>query len=462
MPTIEAPSTRPSQAQAAVPQQAAQPAAPAGISAQPTTITPPPASTEPNLLLKVGESLDDFVEFIHKLVVKALEELRAMLGNMITIIGGSSGQEAVSTEWQLPPDPQAAPAPATAPSPAAAAPAVAAAAPPAQEAPQPGADPLSALLVRPTEQKIIFDIIHTAATSNPAALAMYAGWFERVGKEILHVHPYRFVEYIFKHPTLIADMKSMRDARIITIPWTRTVGGIAEGMRREYNTLPQHLNGFARALNVNPAELLRFIEVRDWLGFTNFLLDVKLGNRVSVFPQANPLPPPPAQAAAAAPAPQPAPAVIAPPAPAAPPVPAQMQNLHLLDADKEIIFRLFVRYSQDTRYALWRNGNELNQMWSQLNEVHPLKLLHFISSTPELMPQLNTIFSYYGTKAMFISALNAQLAKKPYAEISPYIQEFSDLCGLSRPLITANIQCGRWNLVIEEIWKKRFVPVAVA
>lgn len=459
MPNIQATNTAPqTSVQAAPPPPAGQPARPAGISAQPTTITPP---AESNVLLKVGEYLDDFGEFIHRLVVKALEELRSFLGSMISVISGSAGQGAPpSTEWQLPPETQNAPAPAATP------PAVAAPLPP-QAAPQPVADSLSDLLIRPNEQKTIYDIIHTAATSNPGALALYAGWFERAGKEILHVHPYRFVEYIFKHPTLIADMKSMRDARIITIPWTRTVGGIAEGMRREYNTLPQYLNGFARSLNVNPAELLPFIQNKDWLGLTNFLLDVKLGLRQSVFPQANPPQPPPLQAAPphppqAVPAAVPVPVPVPEPAaviPAAPPAPAQMQNLRHGDADKEIVFRLFVRYSQDTRYSLWRNGNELAQIWSQLDAVHPLKLLHYISSTPELMAQLNTIFSYYGTKAMFMSALNIHMAKTPYAEISPYIQEFSDLCGLNRLLISANIQNGRWNAVVEEIWRKRFVPV---
>jgi hypothetical protein len=105
---------------------------------------------------------------------------------------------------------------------------------------------------------------------------------QRIGVELEKVPPLRFIEYIFKHPTLPKDMESISKS---DLTWKPFVNGFGEKMRREAATIPLCLPGFARSLNVNLADIGPFIRSSNWNGLLRFLIDVKLKRRVSVFAQ---------------------------------------------------------------------------------------------------------------------------------------------------------------------------------
>ena len=121
------------------------------------------------------------------------------------------------------------------------------------------------------EKKIIHKIISTIAEKNPIKLAFEKRSLDKKGKKIHHVHPLRFLGYIFSDPFLKKCMKEIKKSHF---KWEGFMDGLSKKMREEshdHNILP-YAEGFADYVNADRDHVVRYLEHHDWEGLVRYLL----------------------------------------------------------------------------------------------------------------------------------------------------------------------------------------------
>lgn len=404
---------------------------PIGLGAQPTTLSP---VSDSGILGTVADYSKAVGNFFRKLIINILKGIRSVLDLIITFCDDDAETvDPVAANWQLP---QVAPM-ATAIS-----------------------DPFSELPISAEEQHKIYTIIH--------AMGQVTGWMEwlkliskspmitRYGREIENVHSLKFLEYVFKHPELPQDITVFKR---YSLTWDPFIKNLSNKMLREAASIPPCKGGFARSLNVNLDDLEPFFARNDCLGMVEFLLDVKMGRKTSIWVEP-PAPPPPTHLplrASSAPAlriarhslPVSSPqfAIILPPPPVMHTV--RIADLPFTKEDEQVLNHLISKYAQNrVRFALTRKPNT---KWAQLGERHPLKLLVTLRSNPALMTQLNTIFQDTERKERFLNALTDQLAKQPIVEVRPYLDEFATFCQLDPNCVRGQVEEKNWKQIVIDI-----------
>lgn len=105
------------------------------------------------------------------------------------------------------------------------------------------------------------------------------GWFtllkkkfemERCGDAVRHVHPLRFLGFIFGDPQRKHYMHMVKKS---SIKWSRFKGGLFPNLQKEYETngIYPYLAGFAKLVDVDKQLLMHYIENQNWDGFLNAL-----------------------------------------------------------------------------------------------------------------------------------------------------------------------------------------------
>lgn len=121
------------------------------------------------------------------------------------------------------------------------------------------------------ERKLINKIITTMAEKNIFSLLLEKKSLESKGKKIEHVHPLRFLGYIFGDQNLKSCMRSIRKSHF---KWSNFIDGLARRLEEESirgNLLP-YLSGFAQTVQCDAEGARGFLERRDWDGLVRFLL----------------------------------------------------------------------------------------------------------------------------------------------------------------------------------------------
>ena len=303
---------------------------PIGISSQATTITPKPArccSCTP-FFKKIGDCFRSIGNFFRSGCVTVLETIGRLINYLTSCVRGAPNPRGPSSnEWMLPSDivrtlqvtppepavqtpiqlpgpPQVTPPnptvqlPPQPPGPARATPIE-----PTVNAPltpPPAADPFSSLPITMEEMDKIHDIVDTLGTTGFFSLWRQRPALERLGREIEHVHPLKFLEYILLHNTLPTHLDTIRNTPWV---WDEFLKGLSGKLERERAGLPAYIPGFSRSMQIDPARFERYLSSGNWQDMVFFLLDVRLG-RIILPP---PPPMPPAPLATHAPAPQPNP-----------------------------------------------------------------------------------------------------------------------------------------------------------
>ncbi|MBS0604370.1 MAG: hypothetical protein JSS60_04940 [Verrucomicrobia bacterium] len=428
---------------------------PIGVGASSSSITPP--DTDPSKT-DYWESIKgyaaSFSEFLRNLVLGAVEGIRSALGAVAGWFGSSAAETPAepSVNWELPAETtQQRPTP---------------------QAHSPVADPFSDLPITSSHRQKIYTLIHTMGTTSAPMLLFKKAELEQIGVDIQNVHPLKFLDYIFRHPSLPRDMASLAES---SLKWNPFVGGLSEKLRREASTLPGCKTGFARSLNVSLSDLEPFFARSDWDGLVKFLIDVKTGKKTSVWAEPAPTPGATTTTITPPPTPNPVTTTIVPlttttgsgatttdltaattTTAAAGITLTPPQLLHISDLpfdadDDRILTALVTNYAEHRRAWLLWNRSALNLQWDHLGARHPLKLLAALYSKPALMTHIQTLSSYWGTKSLFMGALTHQLGRLPIVQVRPYIDDFANVCGLDANRTKVHIETGNWNQVVEDL-----------
>lgn len=462
------------------------------IQAQNTpSISPPTPSgigSSPSSLSSASSSLSDCfccawpkkiiygcLDFCRKSCIWFLEKIVLILGTIVGWLGGSAktaNATSVSVPGATPPPPS-------------------------------GANVVAALALSNDEQQKICTLIQTLGGSWWNLIRNKAE-VQRIGREIDHVHPLKFLACIFGHPTLPKDMDAIKAS---ALTWNPFIKGVTEKMQRDATTLAAHQLAFAQSLNVNPADIQPYFNSCDWEGLVKFLIDVKLNRRISAFPIAPITPTPPMQRPTIPffpttpfpfpppqtfptfptnPAPLPPstptfptfpanpappltstptfptfPANPAPPLPSTPtptpptqppaPLPHQLAHLPFDVRDNEILANLLTQYSRTSAVLLVFSSERRATQWEQLRGKHPLRLLAHIWTTPEHMRLLREISERRGGLTMLRMPLNRLLSQTPTNEVLPYVEEFATICRLDPVQTRAIVSKEDWNQLLHNL-----------
>lgn len=388
-------------------------AAPGGVGSHPSSLS---SAAEPETRTSFySVYLQPIRDFIHELVVKALNEIYSSLGNLLVWVGGSTTLATTENE------PISSPLP----------------------LPQPESeetDHFSLVPITEEEKSKIYTVIHTVGDSNYLQLAFHSEMLERTGKEIADVHPLRFLETIIQNPTLLQDLDGMKDG-LLGIKWRRFISGLAAGFRHHIATIPTCRIGFARALNVDLTDLDPYFSKRDWNGLARTLLDIKTGRRTSSWKEPVRSP---------APAPTPPPIIHAPTAPNPTPIArVNLLTLPISTGDQTAIQHLLAHYSTwSIGWLLW-SWNE-SKTWETLH-APALQLLVYLKSTPNLNNSVRSILQSWN-RNLFLSAFAAKLETLPIDNLDTQIADFSAACRIEQLEVQHLIQQKQWIQLIDKLY----------
>lgn len=132
-------------------------------------------------------------------------------------------------------------------------------------------EPFYQLPLNEKERRIIRSIFTTMAEKNIFELALVKRSMEKKGKKVTHVHPMRFVGYIFSNHQLRGCMKKIVKS---SFKWDAFVDGFSKRMKEEHanNNLHRHIPGFCQEVGADPHAVARFIDKKDWEGLVKSLL----------------------------------------------------------------------------------------------------------------------------------------------------------------------------------------------
>jgi hypothetical protein len=108
------------------------------------------------------------------------------------------------------------------------------------------------------------------ATKNPLMLAFKKDSLERKGKRIHHVHPFRFLAYVYSEPKLRQGMVKIEESHF---KWNGFIDGYAKKMRHEasQNNLMPYVNSFASNLNLDRDTIAALVQKADYEGLVRFI-----------------------------------------------------------------------------------------------------------------------------------------------------------------------------------------------
>ncbi len=134
-----------------------------------------------------------------------------------------------------------------------------------------GTEPFYQLPLNEKEKRHIWTIITNMAEKNIFQLAFEKGAMEKRGNKINHVHPMRFLGYIFSEPELKSCVKNIKKS---SFKWDAFVDGFARRMREENsnNNVLQYVPGFAQQVGSTPDKVKQYVQNKDWEGLIKSLM----------------------------------------------------------------------------------------------------------------------------------------------------------------------------------------------
>ncbi|MDN3507222.1 MAG: hypothetical protein P0S96_08350 [Simkaniaceae bacterium] len=121
------------------------------------------------------------------------------------------------------------------------------------------------------EKQKISELLNTMAENNVFMLLFEKKHLERLGQDINHVHPMRFIGTVFSSPRLKYCMHQIRRSGF---KWDGFMDGFSERFAQEQkaNNINAYVPGLAEVLGVNEADMQKFINKKDFVGLINFLM----------------------------------------------------------------------------------------------------------------------------------------------------------------------------------------------
>ena len=133
-------------------------------------------------------------------------------------------------------------------------------------------DPYEALPITGEEKRKIAEILTIMADNNVFQLLFQRKHLERLGREIHHVHPMRFMGTVFSDQRLVHCMRCIRRS---SFKWEGFMDGFVDRIKqeaREGNVNP-YVPGLANALHLNAQAIQAYVDRRDFEGLIVFLVE---------------------------------------------------------------------------------------------------------------------------------------------------------------------------------------------
>ena len=128
------------------------------------------------------------------------------------------------------------------------------------------------LVCTETDKQNIAYIIQTLSKSGKLSLLFKQGELKRIGAEINHVHPLKFLETIFADPDLKECMRAIyRDY----FKWNGFLDGVAPSLtsQSDQGKLMQYIKDFSAGVNSTSEALTPYFDSKDWENLVRYLVD---------------------------------------------------------------------------------------------------------------------------------------------------------------------------------------------
>lgn len=122
------------------------------------------------------------------------------------------------------------------------------------------------------EKKIIEKIVSSLAEKTLAQLLLDRKEMEKRGDQIRHVHPLRFMGYVFHDPYLKACLPQFKNS---AFKWSNFIDGFVQKMREEMakGNVVKHLEGFCDYLKVDLEKVSELVNSGQFEDLIYFLMD---------------------------------------------------------------------------------------------------------------------------------------------------------------------------------------------
>lgn len=138
-----------------------------------------------------------------------------------------------------------------------------------QEAEAP--DLYATLHISEKEKGLVHKIVSTLANHNVVKLLLKKKTLQKAGKNVEHVHPFRFLGTIISDPYLKSCMHEIKKSGF---KWDGFLDGYSKKMKSEANAgnLLPYVPSFARAMGVDQGRVTDYIHQRNWEGLLRYLI----------------------------------------------------------------------------------------------------------------------------------------------------------------------------------------------
>jgi|GEM_PF-6477634 len=333
-------------------------------------------------------------------------------------------------------------------------------------------------------------IMHTLATT----LVLPTTELTQRGEATRHVHPLRFLEYVLKNPTLAQDFRELQrrctlgffeGGTITTMIWNAFTSELSEKLTSQLRagTLLAHVNAFARSTGRNPEEIRTRIVAQNWTGLIEHLIASVPSATVPTAPIAITRPSattlPTTRASLEQPVANPPPPSVPPlllpegdsftsvldtpegpiargitggesfsltTRPVAAPEVLDPIDLHMSEALKAKLRRVFNDIAHHSYLNLLWNIQSLRADWKELEGVHPFKLLLTVFKDPLLMANLRAILAEPLKKEEFLNdfAKTLKHGARP-DQLRPYLNSFATQMSALVATLDGQVMTGRVN-----------------
>lgn len=127
--------------------------------------------------------------------------------------------------------------------------------------------------VSKAEKKDLSDIVKALAYDSWTSLMGNKSSLNAKGKNIESVHPFRFLETVFRNEELKAGIHAIRDRGGLF--WNDFIKGLTRSLDEEANqqNLLPFTSEFANNIHFSEARMLPYLQQKKWTDFVNLLID---------------------------------------------------------------------------------------------------------------------------------------------------------------------------------------------
>lgn len=126
----------------------------------------------------------------------------------------------------------------------------------------------------PKEKADVSYILRTLSNSSLVKITSHKSSLKKAGDRIEHIHPYRFLAFVFSNDELIVCMRNLQGRSWV---WREFVDGVVGSLRDEAsvgNLKPEYVNDFATHIKIDSNQIIPTIVSQRWEDLINLLIAI--------------------------------------------------------------------------------------------------------------------------------------------------------------------------------------------